>query len=1023
MKYSELLYKYNGNSILDSVIKIALKSPSSFVRVRRNETIYSVEPEECFLAKAGTTKCHIDVDAKLQVEKKECGCLQFYRNGDCIHTTALYGISLMVINYEYYTKEVKRFIVKKEMSLQKSILSKIATDLNDNNEYFGKIHLIPVIEMDNGGYLLSLKIGTDKDYIVKDINEFIYNIENNVMYEYGQKLGFIHSYECLDEVSKELYNFVTNIVDANTVKTINIRKSHLLKILEIYPNNVIYFASKDNKIIPRRIVETRNVELTLNADKLTINSPNKSKKFVCGVNFAYFIDEEFIYSYKYNNRSECKVFESLFKLSNGLNVAVNSSEFIAKLLPLIKNQVNVLDEFYEKYPLPNVSINTFMSYESGNIILKYELKSDEDIDSPYIQQILEGYFKAVESNYFTKNRQDIYNIANVENQYKLLTSDLSSLKGYGDVYFDQSIKNIKVKKAGKTNIKIMYNVGLLDFSFENTTLNLEELQAMLLSYHQKVKFVKLKDDTIIEIDEDDARRIDNFLEDFNIKADELNSELKKPLNYILKLVNTNESNVSYDDQVYNMIKNIQNYKDNEYMPKPEFKKFLRNYQVDGYKWLKTLSSFGFGGILADDMGLGKTLQIITFVASDEAKKPTIIVCPMSLIYNWENECKKWGFDYPIYLIIGSAVEREEIIKNVDSNKKALYITSYDSLRRDINLYECKFRFVIADEAQYIKNQNTLKSEAVKLLKSDINFALTGTPIENGLADLWSIFDYLMSGYLSSYGHFKSHYENLIAHEDYEALTLLKKRVTPFILRRTKKDVLKDLPDKIEDTYFYKMDPKQKEIYDAYVLKLKEDLTHGGNNILALLTRLRQICITPELIYKEHFENTKIDMCIDLIKSSISGNHRILLFSQFTQSFSIISDELKKEGINHFILQGETKAKERMRMVEEFNSNKDVKVFIISLKAGGTGLNLTGADMVIHLDPWWNSSAETQAADRAYRLGQTKNVYVIKLICKDTIEEKVLELQKAKRELADSIVNSDVNTQIKITKDDILELLS
>ncbi|MBR4495528.1 MAG: DEAD/DEAH box helicase, partial [Acholeplasmatales bacterium] len=276
-------------------------------------------------------------------------------------------------------------------------------------------------------------------------------------------------------------------------------------------------------------------------------------------------------------------------------------------------------------------------------------------------------------------------------------------------------------------------------------------------------------------------------------------------------------------------------------------------------------------------------------------------------------------------------------------------------------------------------------------------------------------------YLSKYSHFRSRYEDLILHDDTEALTKLKRRVEPFILRRDKKTVLKDLPDKFEDYLYCKMEPKQKEIYDAYVEKLRDDLKNGGDNVLALITRLRQVCITPELIYQEPFENTKINMAIDMIKSQIEGGHRILLFSQFSHSFPILSKELDKMNIKHFTIDGTTKARNRIDMVEEFNSNTDIKVFLISLKAGGTGLNLTGADVVIHLDPWWNSSAENQATDRAYRIGQTKDVYVIKIICKDTIEEKVVKLQNLKKELASSIVNSEDSTH-KLTKEEILELL-
>ena len=243
-----------------------------------------------------------------------------------------------------------------------------------------------------------------------------------------------------------------------------------------------------------------------------------------------------------------------------------------------------------------------------------------------------------------------------------------------------------------------------------------------------------------------------------------------------------------------------------------------------------------------------------------------------------------------------------------------------------------------------------------------------------------------------------------------------------ILRRTKKDVLKDLPDKIEEYYYCKMDDKARKIYDLYVTNLKEDLKNKGNNTLALLTRLRQICITPELIMQEAFENTKVNMAVDLIKSSIDAGHRILVFSQFAQSFPIISKQLENMSIQHYILDGSTKAKNRIAMVEEFNKNDNIKVFLVSLKAGGTGLNLVGADMVIHLDPWWNSSAENQATDRAYRIGQEKDVTVIKLICKDTIEEKVIKLQELKRNLADSIVQSDTDEKVTITREDLLSLL-
>ena len=279
----------------------------------------------------------------------------------------------------------------------------------------------------------------------------------------------------------------------------------------------------------------------------------------------------------------------------------------------------------------------------------------------------------------------------------------------------------------------------------------------------------------------------------------------------------------------------------------------------------------------------------------------------------------------------------------------------------------------------------------------------------------------MPGYLADYNHFKERYESLIMHDDYEALDLLKKRVSPFILRRTKKDVLKELPDKLEEVYYCKMGEQQEKLYQSNVLEIKQNLNKKAGSILALLTRLRQICITPELVYDGVFESAKLQLALELIRRGLASKHRILLFSQFASVFPIISKMLAEEGIKYFILDGSTSALRRIELVDEFNNNLEIGVFMISLKAGGTGLNLVGADMVIHLDPWWNLSAENQATDRAYRFGQTKNVFVVKLVCKGTIEEKVLKLQQLKSELANSIIYNQ-SQAITLTKEDILELL-
>lgn len=1023
MKLSDFLFKYDSNTLLMDFLGKTIDNPSVYVNIQKEDDKYIISPTQIFLNKFNVTKTIIEIGLDFDILYSDCGCLQFYKTKECIHIVALYCIGICAIDKTIYDQEYQRYLDKKLYTWHKNVLNSLSVGLKSVNPYAGLIHLIPCIEYENGAYNLSLKIGYDKDYVIKDILEFIQMTENNIEYSYGQKLSFTHSYECFDNISKEFYSFIRNIVREDTSKSVTIRKSHLLKILELYQGSYIAFKGKNEpKATIRNIVENNDAEIVLTDKSLSIITPNGSSLFVSGVNHFYFIDEENIYVYTYASIMESKIYEFLYQVNGNLLIEMDSRSFITNVLPIIKNLVQVDTSFYEKYPIPNIKINSYFSYSDNQIVLVPKISCKEiDKNSPYLKQLLDGYFKIIEGFFFVKSKNKAYVIDTLDTQYCFLTSDLSPIKAFGEVFFDESIKSIKPKKTTKTNISISYNVGLLDFKFENSDLTIEDIQAMLLAYHQKKKFVKLKDNSILELDNDEIKKIDDFLEDFNISIKDINKPVQKPLNYLLKLINGTDSNLSMDNEVIKMIQTIQNFKKSKYEPNEQFKTLLRSYQLEGFKWLKTLSSYDFGGILADDMGLGKTLEIISFVDSDSKQAPSLIVCPMSLVYNWENECHKWNLNCPIHLILGSIEERENIISNINPNAKSLCITSYDSLRRDANLYKIKFRFVIADEAQFIKNQFAQKSEAIKSIQSEINFALTGTPIENGLADLWSIFDFLMPGYLSNYSHFKSRYESLIIHDDKEALDVLQKRVSPFILRRTKKDVLSDLPDKIEDYYYCKMESKQREVYEAYVEQLKEDIKAGGNNILALLTRLRQICITPELIYQEHFDNTKVDMALELIKSSIDAGHRILVFSQFSQSFPIISRELEQMGIKHFILDGSTKAKVRLEMVEEFNNNTENKVFLISLKAGGTGLNLVGADMVIHLDPWWNSSAESQATDRAYRIGQTKNVNVVKLICKDTIEEKVLTLQNLKKDLADSIVSSDEN-KVKLTKNDILELL-
>ena len=432
-----------------------------------------------------------------------------------------------------------------------------------------------------------------------------------------------------------------------------------------------------------------------------------------------------------------------------------------------------------------------------------------------------------------------------------------------------------------------------------------------------------------------------------------------------------------DETYKNMVESLETEQKTVKVEIPEnLNASLRTYQKIGYQWLKTLDSYQFGGILADDMGLGKTIQmlslIVDYIENDENetdKRASLVVSPSSLTLNWQSEVKKFAKELKTLVIKGTLEERKQLISKIQNYD--IIITSYDLLKRDIDLYKQKnyqFRFVIADEAQYLKNSNTQNAKSIKNIKADTRYALTGTPIENSLSELWSIFDYIMPGYLFSYKKFKSLFEvPIIKDNNQKAMKKLKMLIAPFVLRRNKKEVLTELPEKTITVLNNEMGNEQRNIYLNYLAQAKQELADeiqingyekSQIQILAALTRLRQICCHPSLFIEGYKEgSSKLEQCIEVIEEAVKSGHKILLFSGYTSMFSFIEEELKKREIKYFKLIGSTKVDERIKLVDEFNENPEIKVFLISLKAGGTGLNLTGADMVIHYDPWWNLSTE------------------------------------------------------------------
>lgn len=633
-------------------------------------------------------------------------------------------------------------------------------------------------------------------------------------------------------------------------------------------------------------------------------------------------------------------------------------------------------------------------------------------------------------------------LRDIEQEVEFLEIGLEQLATKYEIFTTEKFKNIKIKK--KTSVSSMFGIGqdnILSYNFNLGDINSSELVSIFDSIKDKKKYYRLKNGDIINLEDESLQELNNLTEELELTDEEIingkGSILKYRAIYLDSLKKTKYSIISTDNLFDNFIKNFYEYKDSNLSL--EDTSILRDYQLTGVKWLYNLAKTGFGGILADEMGLGKTIQVIYYIKQMLKDNPTskfLIVVPTSLAYNWEHEFDSFASQIKKAICIGSKEKRKHILK--DLNKINVIITTYGLLREDEEIYEnLNFNTMIIDEAQNIKNNHAGITKVVKSIKAETKFALTGTPLENSILELWSIFDFIMPGYLANLTKFQSKYKIKDFDEDSEILIKgLSKQINPFILRRKKSDVVKELPEKLINDIYIDLKDEQKKLYVAELNRVKEEMDkiikeEGMNKarflILQLLTKLRQICIDPSIVYDNYTDGSnKIEQLENIVSEYTKNNHKVLIFSSFKTALNIVKEKLNNSKIKTYMIDGSVPAKTRIEMVDNFNENDDIKVFLIMLKSGGTGLNLASADVVIHLDLWWNPQAENQATDRAHRIGQTNTVEVIHLITKGTIEEKILELQNKKRILSDKLIDGEIrdkNIISELTKEDIEKLLS
>lgn len=946
------------------------------------------------------------------------------------------------------------------------------------------IKLVPIFLYNDTDKKLKVefKIGNEQLTKINNLPDFFERMLNREKYKYNNVLEFIHEENAFEEQSRPLLKFLlkyaeiikyANDVNNNyayygrnfNVNNVVLSNTGLDELFEILKGKTVEFETKTGERKIQFIDEPIDIKFILEKSDestycLTPNIDVYGYDIFYGKNYSYFLIDNKMHKClpKVENRN-LELLE-VYKKNYTQSIVFNENNlrnFFAIVVPKIKDNFeikNIDKEQVEKYMPKDLYVKIYLDYnEKGYIIADVKFCYGNVEFNPIKNVNLEITRNAIQENevldtfvqtgFMLDSANARLVLANDEKIYNFLSKEIEDYMKKFEVLVAEDFKKKDIKKIKIKSIGVKIENNLLDINLEDFKFNIYEIKDIINKYKLRKKFYRLKDGTYISLEKNSSldfleNLTDNIeIEDENVEENSIKLPIYRAL-YLEKIFkNMPNTNIQKNEYYKNMISQIEDRQiDLSTKIPPKLNAELRTYQKIGYKWLRTLEQYKMGGILADDMGLGKTIQLLAVILSYVQKnkgnvKPSIIICPSSLALNWYNEIQKFTPTLKALVISDDYLERKRKIEEI--GKYQVIITSYDSLKRDIDLYEnyC-FKYVVADEAQYIKNNNTKNSKAIKTINAETKFALTGTPIENSLSELWSIFDFIMPGYLYKYKKFKELYETpIIKEQNEDVMNKLKKQIEPFVLRRTKGEVLTELPDKTVTILNNEMSEEQYNIYMSYMAQARKEIMSQIDingfeksqiKILSLLMRLRQICCHPKLFLREYEgESSKLNQCIEIIQDAVLGGHKILLFSSYTSMFEIIEEKLKNIGVKYLKLTGQTKVGERIELVDKFNTDENIKVFLISLKAGGTGLNLTGADMVIHYDPWWNLSAENQATDRTYRIGQKRNVQVYKLITKNSIEEKIYELQQKKAKLIDNMLSTDATFINKLSKDDILAL--
>ena len=919
------------------------------------------------------------------------------------------------------------------------------------------VTLTPTLIVTGHHPILTFAVGRDKPYLIKNLGRFASWMERGETVEYGRDLTLIHHPHSFAPESRPLLDFLlAEMADLATlpesvrgnVGELRLRGSSFDRFFALMMGAGLTLRAPDGE---RRVtladgyptlqltVQKEGAGLRLFGDEIlplygarTLHLLYRGKLYRTGADYTRRMGEWIHLSHRHRD---------------GVYIAPDQlAVFCGGVLPTLRPYVTLRGDVdaLENYHAPRLEAAVHLDrLPTGQVTAQVTLgyggrcaAYDGDPES-WQDPLAELPLRMVLDRYFSGRLGEDTLVGSWEDDtlFEFLTHGMERLQQLAQVTSAGGFRRFGLAPTPNVKLGVSLVDDILRMTVDVGDLDRSELAGIIAGYRDNRLYHRLKDGRLMPLTDSALAPLAELAEGLALspaalQAGQIDLPRYRAL-YVDSLLRRQGLDVRRDRLFQQLAARHQQAVEARYEIPATLQPVLRGYQRAGYRWLRAMEELGFGGILADDMGLGKTLQMIALMLAAKERGvtlPSLVVCPTSVVLGWEQEIARFAPQLSVLCVIGDAAERRRRLAMAGDYD--VIVTSYDILKRDVVQYaDLSFHYHVLDEAQYIKNSATQNARAVKAVRSVQRFALTGTPVENRLGELWSIFDFLMPGFLYSHQKFRNRFEMPILRGDNRVLRRLGELVSPFILRRLKQQVLTELPPKTERVLPADMERPQRQVYLAAVADLRRQLSGSGRMaarqrmmVLAHLTRLRQICCDPRLCCEGYNgDSGKLDACVELLRQATAGGHKVLLFSQFTSMLALIRERLEAEGIRYYVLQGSTPKEERARLVDAFNRD-DTPVFLISLKAGGVGLNLTGADMVIHYDPWWNLAVENQATDRAHRIGQKNPVQVVRLIARDTIEEKILQMQESKWLLAEQVVGNKTPAITDLTVEELLELI-